>query len=171
MSGRSSSSAVGPVKRNSPFSMNTARSASRSATLIDCSTTTIVSPVVVDLVHDVDELADDRRRQAERQLVDEQQLRVGDERLADGEHLLLAAGEVAGELVDALGEPREHGRAPAPRPPRTAAASLRFSQHASRRLSRTVSVGNTLLPPGIITTPRSAISLVGMLGDVLAGEA
>jgi ABC-type transport system involved in cytochrome c biogenesis ATPase subunit len=44
---------------------------------------------------------------------------------------------------------------------RTAAASRRLSQHARRRLSRTVSVGNTLRPPGIITTPRSAISLVG----------
>ena len=45
MSGRSSRSCVVPVKRNSPFSMNTARSASCSATLIDCSTTTTVSPV------------------------------------------------------------------------------------------------------------------------------
>jgi len=38
-------SAVAPEKRNSPFSMNTARSASFNATFTDCSTTTIVSPV------------------------------------------------------------------------------------------------------------------------------
>ena len=44
MSGRSSSSAVGPAKRTSPFSMNTARSARLRATLTDCSTITIVVP-------------------------------------------------------------------------------------------------------------------------------
>ena len=97
MSGRSSSSRVEPVKRNSPFSMNTARSARFSATLIDCSTTTTVSPCCVDPAHDVDQLPHDGGCEAERQLVDEQQLRVGDERLAHGQHLLLAAGQVAGQ--------------------------------------------------------------------------
>ena len=70
MSGRSSSSRVDPVNRNSPFSMKTARSARFSATLIDCSTTTIVRPWAWTSPHHVDELADDRGRQAERQLVD-----------------------------------------------------------------------------------------------------
>ena len=69
-------------------------------------------PGVVDAVHDVDELADDRGRQAERQLVDEEELRVRDERLAHRQHLLLAAGEVAGHLVDAIGEPREQREHP-----------------------------------------------------------
>ena len=45
MSGRSSRSLVRPLKRTSPFSKKTARSASSSATLTDCSTTTIVVPV------------------------------------------------------------------------------------------------------------------------------
>ena len=44
MSVRSSRSAVGPSKRTSPFSMNTARSASRSAVFTDCSTRMIVVP-------------------------------------------------------------------------------------------------------------------------------
>jgi hypothetical protein len=44
MSGRSSNSAVGPLKRTSPFSRNTARWASSRATLTDCSTTTMVVP-------------------------------------------------------------------------------------------------------------------------------
>ena len=44
MSGRSSSSRVGPSKRTVPFSRNTARSARVSATFTDCSTTTIVVP-------------------------------------------------------------------------------------------------------------------------------
>ena len=47
------------------------------------------------------------RRQAERQLVDHQQLGPGHERAAERQHLLLAAGEVAGHLVAALLEDRE----------------------------------------------------------------
>ena len=45
MSSRSSSSAVGPVKRTSPFSMNTARWASIRAVFTDCSTSRIVVPL------------------------------------------------------------------------------------------------------------------------------
>ena len=44
MSGRSISSAVEPVKRTSPFSMNTARRATVSAMFTDCSTRMIVAP-------------------------------------------------------------------------------------------------------------------------------
>ena len=61
----------------------------------------------VDRLHHVDELADHGGGQAERQLVDQEELGVGDERLAHGQHLLLAAGEVAGHLVDAVAQPRE----------------------------------------------------------------
>ena len=43
--------------------------------------------------------ADDRGREAERQLVDHEQLGPGHERAAEREHLLLAAGEVAGQLA------------------------------------------------------------------------
>ena len=44
MSSRSSRSAVAPENRTSPFSMNTARSASRRATFTDCSTRITVVP-------------------------------------------------------------------------------------------------------------------------------
>ena len=44
MSGRSRSSDVRPLKRTSPFSKKTARSASSRATLTDCSTTMMVVP-------------------------------------------------------------------------------------------------------------------------------
>ena len=44
MSGRSSSPAVGPRNRTCPFSRNSARWHSSSATLTDCSTTTTVVP-------------------------------------------------------------------------------------------------------------------------------
>ena len=72
----------------------------------------------VDLAHDLEQLADDGRRQAERQLVDHEQLGPGHERAAEGEHLLLAAGEVAGHLARALLEDREERPRPRPWPPR-----------------------------------------------------
>ena len=48
--------------------------------------------------------------------------------------------------------------------------SLRLIQQARRRLSRTVSVGNTLRPPGIITTPPVG-DLVGAAGRVMSSPA
>src|SRR5882672_5411638 len=64
------------------------------------------------LVQDADGmqyLLHDQRREAERGLVEHDQLGVAHQAAADGEHLLLAAGERAGELVAALAEAREHG--------------------------------------------------------------
>src|SRR6266542_2626881 len=48
---------------------------------------------------DPEDLADEERGEAEGRLVEEDELRARHERAADGEHLLLAAGEVPGELV------------------------------------------------------------------------
>src|SRR6185295_15984968 len=48
-------------------------------------------------------------REAERGLVEHDQLGAAHQAAADGEHLLLAAGERAGELVVAFLEAREHG--------------------------------------------------------------
>ena len=81
-SGRSSSSAVGPWKRISPFSMKYAVSAIVSARFTDCSTRMIVVPLRGDVAHDRQQLLDDRRREPERQLVDHQQARLLDERHA-----------------------------------------------------------------------------------------
>ena len=53
------------------------RSAIDAATLSDCSTSTTVVPSRLSCAHGFEQRADDRRRQPERQLVDEQQLRVG----------------------------------------------------------------------------------------------
>ena len=76
-SGRSSSSAVGPWKRISPFSMKYAVSARVRATLTDCSTSMTVVPWSRIASHHVQQLLDDHRGQPERQLVDDQQLRLG----------------------------------------------------------------------------------------------
>ena len=61
----------------------------------------------VDLGDDLADLADDARREAERRLVEQQQLRAGHQRPADGQHLLLAAGQQAAALGAALLEDRE----------------------------------------------------------------
>ena len=62
----------------------------------------------VDLGDDLADLADDAGREAERRLVEQEQLRAGHQRTADGQHLLLAAGQQAAALRTALLEHREH---------------------------------------------------------------
>ena len=58
-------------------------------------------------LHDRQQLPDDHRSEAERQLVDQQHLRAHDEAHRQGEHLLLAAGQVGGGGVEPLAEDRE----------------------------------------------------------------
>ena len=94
-SGRSSSSAVGPWNRISPFSMKYAVSATVSATFTDCSTRMIVVPAALSSRTMLEQLAHDARCEPERELVDHEQPRLLDERHAERQHLLLAAGEVA----------------------------------------------------------------------------
>src|SRR5579871_2867766 len=55
------------------------------------------------------DLGDDLWRQSLGRLVHQKNARIGDERPRDREHLLLAAGEVARDLLRALLEPRKHG--------------------------------------------------------------
>ena len=50
---------------------------------------------------------DDQRRQAQRRLVEQEQARAAHQRARDRQHLLLAAGERAAALVDALLEARK----------------------------------------------------------------
>ena len=68
-----------------------------------------------DLRHDLVELLDDDRRQSHRQLVEDQQRRIGGQATGHGEHLLLAAGQRPGDLGAPLLQPGEAGVAPAPR--------------------------------------------------------
>ena len=53
------------------------------------------------------EIVDDDRREAQRQLIDEQQLGLADERGGDRQHLPLAARQQAGRALAQLGEARE----------------------------------------------------------------
>ena len=63
--------------------------------------------LAVDLLDDVEHLLDIERRQAHRRLVHADQPRPGHQRAADRHHLLLAAGQRAGDLVAALLHARE----------------------------------------------------------------
>ena len=56
--------------------------------------------LLAELLHDVEELLDDERRQAERQLVDHEQLGLGEERHGQREHLLLATRELRRGVVE-----------------------------------------------------------------------
>ena len=60
-----------------------------------------------------EQLLDQQRREAERRLVEDEQLRLGHQAAADREHLLLAAGQRAGALALPFGEPREDREHPA----------------------------------------------------------
>ena len=74
-------------------------------------------PRGVDLPDDLENRLHELWGEAERRLVQEQEARAGEERAADGEHLLLAARERPGTLIETLlqaREQREHAVAIAP---------------------------------------------------------
>ena len=66
--------------------------------------------VGVDGPHDLEQVLDDGRGQAERQLVDHQQAGPAEERLRQAEHLLLAAGQVAGGVSQRRRSAGNHSR-------------------------------------------------------------
>ena len=69
-------------------------------------------PFGADAPHQLEHLLHDQRRQAGGRLVHQQQLRLRHQRAADGAHLLLAAGERAGQLLAAVLQAREKARRP-----------------------------------------------------------
>src|SRR5581483_11765776 len=64
-------------------------------------------PLRGDLVEVVEDLVDELGGEAERHLVDEDELGPGQPGVGQGQHLLLAAAQRAGPLVEALAEDRE----------------------------------------------------------------
>ena len=121
-----------------------------------CSTSTIDSPLFLELADGGHHLGDDLRREAFRRLVHQQHARIGHQRAADREHLLLAAGKIGRHLRAPLGEPREHGehRLGGPRRVRLPGSGLRA---ATIRFSRTVRLLKMRRPCGTSATPRAAI--------------
>ena len=84
-------------------------------------------------------LFDDHRRQAFGGLVHDQQLRLQQQRAADGQHLLFAARELRAAVALAFGQAREH---------RIDALESRRLGATRRRVSSTVSEGQTRRPCG-----------------------
>ncbi len=74
------------------------------------------------------DLRDDERREAFGRLVEDQQARVGHQRAADREHLLLAARELLAAVAEPLGQAREGREHAVERP-----ARARPSAPAARR--------------------------------------
>ena len=83
----------------------------RSATSIVraafCSTSRIVDALLLQLLEDLEDLVDHQRREAERRLVEEQELRPREQRAGDRELLLLAARELRARPVAVAPEHRE----------------------------------------------------------------
>ncbi len=170
MSSRSSSSAVGPSKRTSPFSMNTARSARRSAVLTDCSTSTTVVPSAW----------------MARTISSRSSTTVG-ARPSDSSSIIRRRGRPrrACDRLSICCSPPDRSPASVSQRrrragnhsrhcswrSRRAAFSLRRAQPATRRFSATVSVGNTPRPPGHLRDAELGGAGRVELGDVLAGEA
>ena len=76
-----------------------------------CSTTSIESPsLAVELAERAEQLLGDERREPERRLVEQHELRARHQRPRDREHLLLAAAHAARLLVAPLAEARERRR-------------------------------------------------------------
>ena len=125
---------------------------------------------LVEQADGVQHLLHHQRREAERGLVEHDELGRAHQAAADGEHLLLAAGHGAGELVRALGEPAGTWRT-RPRSVRFCApARARGSIAPISRFSSTVRLGNTWRPSATWPMPRLQICVGLQAGDVLALE-
>ena len=113
-------------------------------------------PCAVDALDQREHLLDQQRRQAERRLVEDQQLRLGHQAAADREHLLLAARQRAGALAPAArrgaGRCRTRARGSA------RAVRGRGGSSRGRGFRRTVMLGKMRRPSGTWIRPRATIA-------------
>ena len=79
--------------------------ATRTAWLTSCSTSSTVMPGRQQLGQERVDLPDDHRREPQRQLVEQQDPRVGDQRPADRDGLLLAARQLRRPLAAPVAHP------------------------------------------------------------------
>ena len=127
-------------------------------------------PVGVDRADDLEQRLDDRRRQPERQLVDHQQLRPGDERLGQAQHLLLAARQAAGRRVEPVGQRREVLEHPRRRRRARTRRRWRYSHDAARRFSVDGQAGEHAAPAGYLRDAQRGDRVRIAPGDVVAVE-
>ena len=103
----SSASAGVRVIRSSPFASTYVRSANATVRCARCSTSRTLTPRSRISASACEDDVDDRRREPERRLVEQEHVRIGDERPPDRELLLLAARERSRLAAAELGEDRE----------------------------------------------------------------
>ena len=103
----SRSSAALPSSTTRPVDSTYPRSAIESETFAFCSTTSTATPGLVHLLDDLEAALDEYRSKTHGRLVHEQQLGSRHQRAGHCHHLLLSAGEGAGELGAALVEQRK----------------------------------------------------------------
>ena len=125
-----------------------------------CSTMKIVTPCLLIGLDQLQHPVDVERRQAHGRLVHADAARAAHQRARHGDHLLLAARERAGALVEALAQ--RAGTAPscARSPQRSPPRSLRVKAPISR-FSRTVIAPNRRRASGTEPSPRRMICGVG----------
>jgi hypothetical protein len=109
------------------------------------STITVAMPVSR-MVDDAPDLHGDQRREAFGGFVEDQQIGVGHQRAADGEHLLLAARQLPAAVVDALAQPRKGFHHPLEGP--VALAVDAGARRHLTRFSRTDRLGKMPRPSG-----------------------
>ena len=123
-----------------------------------CSTRTTTAPVRRRSGGPRQQLLHDHRRQPHAHLIDEQHLQVLHECPGDGEHLLLAAGQVARRDGVAAGQGRGIST--------TSSKPIDDEDDATRRFSRTVSPANNARSSGTRTTPH-LLAVVDVRADLL----
>ena len=122
-------------------------------------------PLALEPGNSAPDIGDDLRRQPFGRLIHQQQARIAHQRPADRQHLLLAAGKQAGELMTPLGEPRKHLQTPCRGPTCVLPATIGL-RAATLRFSRTVRLRNTRRPCGTSATPQAAIASGGEARDI-----
>ena len=111
-----------PDMATSPFSMTRQWLVASKVSLAFCSTSSRLRPSSRSRCRTSQDVLDELGRQAHRRLVQQQQLRPGHQRPADGQHLLLAAGQRAGQPAAHLAA--APGRARRPRPGRARVSAV-----------------------------------------------
>ena len=142
--------------------MNASVSATFSAFCACSSTSSTAAARVAQLEDRLHHRVGRERREAERGLVGDEHLRRVGERGREAEHLLLAAGEQAGDLLAPLREDREPRRRPCSRSSGSRSSTVRFSS--------TVRPGKMPRASGTRSTPSRARWYDGACGDVAALE-
>ena len=126
-----------------------------------------VAPLVAQSVERGEEVVDDRRREAERRLVEQQEARLRHQAARDRQHLLLAARE---QTCAASRRSRSRGKRATSAAVSASTSIPRRAKAPSAMLSSTESSGNTCRPSGTRTRPSADDLMARQIVDPAAGK-